>query len=267
MDGNWFTRLFNYKNIGSKIKGMAKWCCWIAIVSSWISSVIYFFVLIDSRRTEDMAWIPLVSAIVTPFLIWVSSWMSYGFGELVEKVGDIGELVEKLDAIERNTRGAGKHPEDKPTTVTTSAPPVKHLFRCDKCGKMIEAYPCEHCGCEAIGSKKTVVFQETPDVEKQLAVLRKGPKKPCPECGEDLSFMGWDEEELRQKQECPLCGKEIVIKPITVISSDSPSGESDEYYDVECPNCGEELSFQACQVDEESKVTCPECGHKFSLKL
>lgn len=32
---------------------------------------------------------------------------------------------------------------------------------------------------------------------------------PCPECGEDLSFMGWDD--LKQKQSCPFCGKEILF--------------------------------------------------------
>ena len=35
--------------------------------------------------------------------------------------------------------------EDK-VADATSAPPVKHLLRCDKCGTMIEEYPCAHCG-------------------------------------------------------------------------------------------------------------------------
>ena len=35
---------------------------------------------------------------------------------------------------------------------------------------------------------------------------------PCPQCGEDLSFMGWDDNDLAETQICPLCGKEILLK-------------------------------------------------------
>ena len=34
---------------------------------------------------------------------------------------------------------------------------------------------------------------------------------PCPQCGEDLAFMGWDDNDLKEKQTCPLCGKEILF--------------------------------------------------------
>ena len=34
----------------------------------------------------------------------------------------------------------------------------------------------------------------------------------CPECGEELAFMGWSDEELKEKQECPMCKKEIILK-------------------------------------------------------
>ena len=31
----------------------------------------------------------------------------------------------------------------------------------------------------------------------------------CPKCKEDLSFMGWSESDLKEKQICPMCGVEI----------------------------------------------------------
>jgi len=37
------------------------------------------------------------------------------------------------------------------------------------------------------------------------------PAWPCPECGENLEFMGWSEDELKEKQTCPFCGKEILF--------------------------------------------------------
>ena len=36
-------------------------------------------------------------------------------------------------------------------------------------------------------------------------------RMPCPACGEDLAFMGWEENELEEQQVCPICGKEIVF--------------------------------------------------------
>lgn len=41
--------------------------------------------------------------------------------------------------------------------------------------------------------------------------------------------------------------------------------QSDDYYDVICPKCYEELSYLPWQADEKSMVYCPECGHKFKI--
>lgn len=59
------SEIFNFNNIGGKIKNLAKWSCWI----------------------------PLVSAIVLPFLIWISSWILYAFGELVENSNSTNNVV------------------------------------------------------------------------------------------------------------------------------------------------------------------------------
>ncbi len=39
----------------------------------------------------------------------------------------------------------------------------------------------------------------------------------------------------------------------------------DEYFDVVCPKCSEELSYLPWQADADSMVFCPECGHKFKV--
>ena len=49
--------------------------------------------------------------------------------------------------------------------------------------------------------------------QKVVAPKETRPKLlPCPECGEDLDFMGWSDKELKTTQICPLCGKEILLK-------------------------------------------------------
>ncbi len=41
--------------------------------------------------------------------------------------------------------------------------------------------------------------------------------------------------------------------------------DEDEYYEVECPACGETICFD-CSVDPE-ELTCPACGGKFACSL
>ena len=43
--------------------------------------------------------------------------------------------------------------------------------------------------------------------------------------------------------------------------------DSEEYFDVICPNCGIELSYMLWQADEDSNVLCPECSHKFKMNF
>ena len=43
--------------------------------------------------------------------------------------------------------------------------------------------------------------------------------------------------------------------------------DSEEYLDVICPKCGQELSYMPWQADEEGNVECPDCCSKFKLNL
>jgi len=80
----WISDIFDFNNVGRKIKNFTKWSCWISILLTWIFSFIYFFILIFNGAAV-LLWVPLVSATIIPMVIWISSWTIYGFGELVEK--------------------------------------------------------------------------------------------------------------------------------------------------------------------------------------
>ena len=67
-----------YDNIGGKIKGLAK----ATFIVGAIAAVITGIALMASD--EDMIPVGLLVMVVGPIVAWVSSWLLYGFGELIE---------------------------------------------------------------------------------------------------------------------------------------------------------------------------------------
>ena len=83
-----------YDNIGAKIKSLA-----IAVfIIEAVASVAWGIYLLDSDK-NDLSIRGLVFMIAGPFIAWISSWVLYGFGELIEKVS----------GIELNTRENGSN--------------------------------------------------------------------------------------------------------------------------------------------------------------
>ena len=147
------SEIFNFDNIGGKIKNFAKWSCWITILLIWIAAPISFIVLVSDNWTAELCWIPLLGAIVGPFFVWIGSWTMYALGELVEKTCDNENNTRKfLDKLnEKNTVNSvmyAENKEDAKKTNTTTPPSPAHKWLCDGCKKMIAQTPCEHCGKE-----------------------------------------------------------------------------------------------------------------------
>lgn len=72
-----------YDNIGEKIKGLAKFFAIVlgiglAILGGYIMSI-----------DEELILPGLIVFIVGPLIAWISSWLIYGFGELIEKTSAI----------------------------------------------------------------------------------------------------------------------------------------------------------------------------------
>ena len=81
-----------FDNIGSKIKGLAQALFGLEIIASVIVGV----VLIENTKGLSLLYV-LAGLIVA----LVSAWVLYGFGE----------IIDKLCAIERNTRGGERKSE------------------------------------------------------------------------------------------------------------------------------------------------------------
>ena len=128
-----------FDNIGSKIKVVAKVECWIGI---FLSVIIGFVLLVQD---ED--------AILTGFLVmvlgslssWVGSFMTYGFGQLIENSDTLVEQGRKSRVP------ANSIPFQSNTSYTQ---PNKHQWRCNGCGNMISDEICPICNKDKIDNLK-----------------------------------------------------------------------------------------------------------------
>ena len=67
-----------YDDIGAKIKNWAKWIFIIEAISAIIGGIVLM--------ANDAAFIGFIALIGGPLVAWVSSWLLYAFGQLVEDV-------------------------------------------------------------------------------------------------------------------------------------------------------------------------------------
>ena len=67
-----------WDNIGSKLQKLAKVVCWLGIIVSVISGIVFM--------TQNQIVIGLVYLILGSVMSWIGSWSIYGLGLVVEKV-------------------------------------------------------------------------------------------------------------------------------------------------------------------------------------
>lgn len=84
-----------YDNIGGKIKGLAKATFIVEAIAAVITGIAFM------AMDDDLAPVGLLVMILGPIVAWVSSWLLYGFGELIDKTCDIA----------RNTYGGERKSE------------------------------------------------------------------------------------------------------------------------------------------------------------
>ena len=67
-----------YEDIGTKIKNLAKWMFLIEAISAILAGL--FFIFSD----EDTIIYGLLTILFGPVAAWISTWLLYAFGDLVE---------------------------------------------------------------------------------------------------------------------------------------------------------------------------------------
>ena len=88
-----------YDNIGKKIKSLAKWTFIVEAIAAIITGISLLV------ADEDLILAGLLTFFCGPIVAWVSSWLLYGFGEIIDKLCD----------IEFNTRSSARKSPVKTT--------------------------------------------------------------------------------------------------------------------------------------------------------
>lgn len=94
-----------YDNIGGKIKGLSMA---IAVIEAASSAIIGFIMMVTD---EDLVLIGLIIVPIGCLVAWISSWLLYGFGELIEATRSIATVVN------RNLNDSLKISEEKMDSV------------------------------------------------------------------------------------------------------------------------------------------------------
>lgn len=164
-----------YTNIGGKLKNFAKWTFIFEAVAAIIAG---FIMLIED---EELIPFALLTVVCGPLIAWVSSWLLYAFGELVEKTALNEYNTASILKLMRKDRGEVFAPQNngsaafaaQNTTVSSpqynpapaqnipepqrrdnyvmkseDKPCATHKWLCDSCYQVRTQTPCEHCGKE-----------------------------------------------------------------------------------------------------------------------
>lgn len=94
-----------YKNIGTKIKGLAMGIFIFVAILEFLTGI--GMIAASNGSGEQIAG-GICVMLFGPVISWFSSWILYGFGELIDKAA----------AIERNTRKDDTAPTAQPQAIT-----------------------------------------------------------------------------------------------------------------------------------------------------
>jgi hypothetical protein len=113
-----------FDNIGKKIKGLAKVICFLGIILAICIGVYEI-------GNGNNGFSGLIIIIGGALISWVSCFVLYGFGELVDKVCDIAENFYDYDS---------NYEEEKVAQITCPKCGTKHDFDYPKCPKCNHQY-------------------------------------------------------------------------------------------------------------------------------
>ncbi len=102
-----------YENIGEKIKNLAATLAGIGVVASLAAG----FIMISSDYSDinTQGWIILVGG---PIISWVSSYILYGFGELISQTNEMNQKLSVLLTKEASHDTSSFSYAEKPTSNT-----------------------------------------------------------------------------------------------------------------------------------------------------
>ena len=176
-----------FDNIGSKLKTVAGIFCWVGIIGYIIGGIAMFILDANALYLDETPYVTygIIMIILGPIASWLSSLILYAFGKLVEDVEAIRDKNPSIVKVE--AAPVIKQPTSKTAKTVVNTEPIN-------------------------STKKLLSTSTNTDfLPKEEHKVKEEPEHPlpCPLCGENLAFMGWDDTDLQENQICPFCGKEI----------------------------------------------------------
>jgi len=121
-----------FDNIGGKIKALAKVFCWIGIIASVIYAIVNFVASGQTRNNDGYILAGYMFLFLGPLVSWISSFVLYGFGQLIENTSENASLLRKIAG---NNKGFNN---------TASVSEVDELRNRCKKGEISETQYCDH---------------------------------------------------------------------------------------------------------------------------
>ena len=226
--------MFSYNNIGEKIKGLAI----ASFIVEAIGAVITGIILVANEEAYG-----ILIVLFGPIVAWVSSWLLYGFGELISKTCDIEQNTRQIRQTASNTQQNTSNtprPERKtePTTATTAisralSPANTNSTTIDQDKPMPPSVPyyCVKCG-------------------------HNGPYGDyCPKCGSSIKRHNKAYDEAEAKKEAQR-KKDEEFKAAAQKTIGNPIGVKVDFTGcANCPICGHPIDCR-----DKTKATCRRCG-------
>ena len=208
-----------YNNIGGKIKGYATFVCVIGIFFA-IGVFILLWSLIGKENGGGIGFLcGLLGGGILFLTIWISTWLLYGFGTMVENSDEQVKLLLKQNKILCEALGI-KEPKiksydlyiDKNEDDNTDGAPY-HCQVCDhpgpfgrfcpKCGSTLKVYPgYENSFAGKVGATAEERAPDEYEAEPDATVMseEKAKRLFCNHCGSRLE---------EKDTYCPGCGEKV----------------------------------------------------------
>ncbi len=155
-----------FENIGNKIKKLSAGICYLGIGVSCIIGIILW----SSGGDELSFLLGVITALIGSLLSWLSSFMLYGYGELIDSTQ---KLQKTLDVIDRKNSYASTNKQ----------------WLCQKCGNLIDKSPCPICGQDTYGRKLSKIADDKSNSEqncwfcKNCGAKNSASAQFCKQCG------------------------------------------------------------------------------------
>lgn len=250
-----------YDHIGKKIKSLARGTFIVEAIGAIIGALVCLFIGIVDGEGEFILY-GLLCLFCGPLVAWISSWMLYGFGQLIDNSDTLVEIMEN----QANINGTSVPPSTSQNAESANPKGIKSGISSiiSKSNPFASAAPKKPEPLYNTHIESTEATKATPPASTTIQASDNIPKTPtigvkpsqirtCPYCGEIVN-----------SKYCDICGKEnnLSFKSNIPVAPQSPQSATPTVTNTShfsqfkcCPYCGEIVNSKYCDM----------CGKKNNL--